>query len=84
MNPPTKTKTAAKALSGEQDFVAEMARARLVVWADRQVRRENPVIPSEELGTVYLEHAALKGWVTARRDAVTASGFKVAAAYLRR
>lgn len=79
-----KTKPSPKALSGEQDFVAEMARARLVEWADRQVRRVVPVITLEDQGTTYLEHAAVKGWVTARHDGVTAAGFKVAAAYLRR
>lgn len=79
-----KAKPSPKALSGEQDFVAEMARSRLVEWADRQVRRTSPVIASEDQGTAYLEHAAVKGWVTTRHDGVTAVGFKVAAAYLRR
>lgn len=84
MSTPTKPKISPKALSGEQDFVAEMARAHLVEWADRQVRRISPVVPSEDQCTAYLEHAAVKGWVTSRHDGVTAAGFKVAAAYLRR
>lgn len=84
MTPPIKVKPSPKALSGEQDFVAEMARTRLVEWADRQVRRASPVIAHEDQGTAYLEHAAVKGWVTSRLDGVTAAGFKAAAAYLRR
>ncbi len=73
-----------KTLTGEADFVAEMTRQRLTEWANRQVCRVQPVIPDEERGSPYLDHAASKGWVTTRRDALTAQGFKVAAAYLRR
>ena len=71
-------------MSGEADFVAVMTRQRLADWADRQVRRVQPVIPEADLGTPYLDLAATKGWVTTRRDGVTAAGFKTAAAFLRR
>lgn len=84
MKPTSPKPKAAKSLTGEQDFIAEMARRRLTEWADRQVRSLSPTIPPEDLGTAYLDHAASKGWVTATRSGLTSAGFKVAAAYLRR
>lgn len=72
-----------KALSGEQDFIAENTRLCLVRWADRQCRGFITAVEEEDKGSVYFTYAVSRGWLTSKEE-VSAAGFKVAAAYLRR
>lgn len=89
MKPPTfkpaSDKPKKAALSGEEDFLAEMTRKHLAEWADRQVRQVAPPVPDDQpaLGP-YIDFAVQKGWTAAKGGRVTAAGFKVAAAFLRR
>lgn len=70
---------------GEQDFIVEMTRRMLVKWADHQLQFGSmPTDDGTGRGKLYLGVAEKKGWVSKDGSRVLASGFKVAAAFLRR
>jgi len=66
--------------AAEEDFVNEMTKQLLVEWGRTQLEKGQV---SAGPGP-WLDHAVAKGWVSKGGDRVLASGFKVAAAYLRR
>jgi len=70
---------------GEQDFIIEMTKRCLVNWADHQIQfRCFPQNKYPDQEYLYLRVAQEKGWISKSGDRVLATGFKVAAAFLRR
>ena len=70
---------------GEQDFIVEMTKRMLVKWCDHQLHYgEMPEGKGTGKGDLYLQVAREKGWVSKKADVVLGTGFKVAAAFLRR
>lgn len=75
---------------GEQDFINEYTRQLLVGWAHQTLTSpENPLYLTDPTvsgspTSIYATHALNKGWITKDGNRVTATGFGVAAAYLRR
>lgn len=66
----------------ELDFIKERARMYLVKWADKQIQNAPCDFSG---GPVFLEFAQSKGWVSKTTPLkVLATGFKTAAAFLRR
>ncbi|MBQ73221.1 MAG: hypothetical protein CMJ67_09995 [Planctomycetaceae bacterium] len=70
---------------GEENFIDQMTRKLLVLWADHQVRYpEGGAVPSDT-PIPYQDHALKKGWLTKREPhRLTAKGFQVAASFLKR
>jgi hypothetical protein len=69
---------------GEQDFLKEYTRTRLVMWCAREMRGKDPFMPEEDRVSVFADVAEANGWVRKDRAGVTSKGYSVAAAYLRR
>lgn len=73
----------AKRTKGELDFINEKTRELLCEWAHRQVQGLPVKFGVSDL--VFVEHAITKNWLSkAEPRKVTSSGFKTAAAFLRR
>ena len=70
---------------GELAFIDQYTRSLTVGWADHMIRHPEGSILSETVAPVYVEHALVKGWLTKRLPhRLTAKGFQVAAAFLKR
>jgi hypothetical protein len=70
---------------GEADFINEMTRKLLGDWGHQQILTgELKKIPADQ--APYVEHAKAKSWLKGKTGEyqVSSSGFKVAAAFLRR
>lgn len=67
---------------GQLDFVTERTKQQLTLWAHDQLRQGWFHVTDD--ATLYLSFARSKGWVKKGADEMTAKGFGVAAAYLRR
>jgi hypothetical protein len=79
-----KIKTIEGFTAGETDFINEHTRHLLAtVWAPQQISGDTVVVfaPTDKL---FYEHAKRRGWITKRDEKVSGSGFKAAAAFLRR
>jgi len=70
---------------GELDFIDQYTRSLMVGWAHIAIGGAGiPDTPGQR-DTPYFKHAMSKGWLTKKEPCrPTASGFKVAAAFLRR
>lgn len=67
----------------ELDFIKERARQYLLKWCDQQIQN-SPTLDFSG-GPVYLEFAQAKGWVSKKVPLkILSTGFKTAAAFLRR
>jgi len=82
--------------AGEQDFIHQQTKHLTVVWANRQLQSEAEcLLPTEALThgitfkflpheALFVEYARTKGWISKVKDALTAAGFKQAAAVLKK
>jgi hypothetical protein len=69
----------------EESFIDQFTRSLTVGWADHMVRFPGGPSPLKGVDPVYVEHALAKGWLTKRTPyKLTAKGFQVAAAFLKR
>jgi hypothetical protein len=69
---------------GEQNFIDQMSRKLLVMWADHLIRYPEGTIPGDT-PMPYMMHALKKGWLTKREPhRLTAKGFQTAASFLKR
>ena len=50
---------------GEEEFVNQMTRKKMVEWCDLALSRNDRTIPREASDVVYLDHAVRKGWLSA-------------------
>lgn len=50
---------------GEEEFINQMTRKKMVEWCDSALSRDDRTIPREASDTVYLDHAVKKGWLSA-------------------
>lgn len=70
---------------GEQNFIDQMTRKLLVMWADHMVRHPDGAVPLKGVAVAYHNHALKKGWLTKREPhRLTAKGFQTAASFLKR
>jgi len=65
---------------GEQDFLVEYSRRRLVTWA----AQEQTAQTLGDQGTIWQKVAFHKGWLRKDGTGLTSAGYKTAAAFLRR
>ena len=79
--------------AGKRDFIMEMTRVRLVRWCSEDVLYRDEgrddikleIVKEIEQDTICIQVAKEKGWIS-RKDPniISSTGFKVAAAFLRR
>jgi len=69
----------------QKKFINEYVRTLLVRWADIEVSGgEWYMEETESLIQVYVDYARFKGWVSKKKNRLTATGFSTAAAFLKR
>ena len=69
----------------EQDFIDQYTRSLLVKWANVSIQEGHLPEQFDRASNVYVEHALERGWLTkATPRRLTAKGYAVAAAFLRR
>jgi hypothetical protein len=78
-------------MKAKQDFTDQYTRKLLVDWAHHEVAAGHPVeaqpcspSPCAYGQVIYVEYAIEKGWLVKDGSRVSAKGFAIAAAFLRR
>lgn len=68
---------------GEQNFIEQMTKHRLVDWATLQIISGDGRGVMVSCLPIYVDYALERGWITKNRETVTSKGFEVAASCLK-